>query len=319
MTLSCPVNSGCSEDPLTGRVSCQCQPGFRPSGDECLCESSGPKVQRHAICLKVVTSRIFWFASPDEDPCLQRPCHPQASCVHTGPGQHLCACHLGYTGDGRVCVAVDPCQTNQAGCSPKSARCIYDGPGKVSDGLGSAASRRQYSQQEAVQPAGGSAASMVTQLSACSSTVSVFLVTAACRTAAAAWRMHARPLPATGTPTAAVLDQAGSGGCGPTSPPLVQSSPPAPLGLNSTPSSSGLQVHLSPRLHGQRAGVLRQHRAAAERAQRRGRRSLERSAQQRHLPLQYVCCDQLVRCCQLTSLWPITAISLQWAVASKPL
>ncbi|XP_075900072.1 stabilin-2 isoform X3 [Nelusetta ayraudi] len=102
VTLSCPVNSGCSEDPLTGRVSCQCQPGFRPSGDECL----------------------------SEDPCLQRPCHPQASCVHTGPGQHMCACHLGYTGDGRVCVAVDPCQTNQAGCSPKSARCIYDGPGK---------------------------------------------------------------------------------------------------------------------------------------------------------------------------------------------
>lgn len=73
-----------------------------------------------------------------EDPCLQRPCHSQASCVHTGPGQHLCACHLGYSGDGRVCMAVDPCQTNQGGCSPKSALCVYDGPGQVSDWLKSA-------------------------------------------------------------------------------------------------------------------------------------------------------------------------------------
>lgn len=79
------------------------------------------------------------FCLPAEDPCLQRPCHPQASCTHIGPGQHICACHLGYIGDGRVCVAVDPCQTNQGGCSPKSALCVYDGPGQVSDWLDSAA------------------------------------------------------------------------------------------------------------------------------------------------------------------------------------
>lgn len=66
------------------------------------------------------------------NPCLQRICHAQATCVHTGPNQHLCACNAGYSGDGRVCMAVDPCQTNQGGCPPKSTRCVYDGPGKVS-------------------------------------------------------------------------------------------------------------------------------------------------------------------------------------------
>lgn len=65
------------------------------------------------------------------NPCRRRVCHAHASCVHTGPNQHLCTCDEGYSGDGRVCVAVDPCQTDHGGCSPESARCVYDGPGQV--------------------------------------------------------------------------------------------------------------------------------------------------------------------------------------------
>lgn len=60
----------------------------------------------------------------------------------------------------------------------------------------------------------------MTLLSACSPTASVFLVMAAYRTAAAAWRMRALPLPATGTPTVAVWVQARFSGCGPTFHPL---------------------------------------------------------------------------------------------------
>ncbi|MED6292580.1 hypothetical protein CHARACLAT_001866, partial [Characodon lateralis] len=65
-----------------------------------------------------------------KNPCLQSVCHSQASCIHTGPNQHLCACNKGYSGDGRVCMPVDPCQTKNGGCSTKSARCVYDGPGQ---------------------------------------------------------------------------------------------------------------------------------------------------------------------------------------------
>ena len=66
------------------------------------------------------------------NPCLQRPCHALATCAHTGPAKHVCACPTGHEGDGRVCSPVDPCQKDQAGCSAQTTRCVYDGPGVVS-------------------------------------------------------------------------------------------------------------------------------------------------------------------------------------------
>ncbi|KAM4711664.1 stabilin-2 [Anableps anableps] len=100
--LSCQQNSRCMEEALTGRLVCQCLPGYEKSGAQCL-----PK-----------------------NPCLQPICHAQASCVHTGPNQHQCTCNEGYSGDGRVCMPVDPCQIENGGCSAGTARCLYDGPGK---------------------------------------------------------------------------------------------------------------------------------------------------------------------------------------------
>ncbi|XP_041833045.1 stabilin-2 [Melanotaenia boesemani] len=100
--LTCQQNSRCMEEALTGKLVCQCLPGYEKSGSQCI----------------------------SKNPCVQPVCHVHASCVHTGPNQHLCACHEGYSGDGRVCMAIDPCQMNQGGCSPKSTRCIYNGPGK---------------------------------------------------------------------------------------------------------------------------------------------------------------------------------------------
>ncbi|XP_054481008.1 stabilin-2 [Anoplopoma fimbria] len=102
VSLGCQQNSRCMEEALTGQLVCQCRPGYQKSGAQCL----------------------------SINPCLQRVCHAEASCVHTGPNQHLCACNEGYSGDGRVCMAIDPCQTKQGGCSAKSARCVYDRPGK---------------------------------------------------------------------------------------------------------------------------------------------------------------------------------------------
>uniref|UniRef100_A0A3Q2DX06 EGF-like domain-containing protein n=1 Tax=Cyprinodon variegatus TaxID=28743 RepID=A0A3Q2DX06_CYPVA len=100
--LGCQQNSRCMEEALSGRLVCQCLPGFEKSGAQCL----------------------------SKNPCLQRVCHAQASCLHTGPNQHLCACNKGYTGDGRICMPVNPCQTKNGGCSPESANCVYDGPGQ---------------------------------------------------------------------------------------------------------------------------------------------------------------------------------------------
>ncbi|XP_047431437.1 stabilin-2 isoform X2 [Mugil cephalus] len=102
-SLGCRGDSRCVEEALTGRLVCQCNPGFQKSGTQCL----------------------------SINPCLRSVCHVHASCVHTGPDQHQCTCNQGYRGDGRVCMELDPCQDqDQGGCSAGSARCVYDGPGK---------------------------------------------------------------------------------------------------------------------------------------------------------------------------------------------
>uniref|UniRef100_A0A673BC57 Stabilin 2 n=1 Tax=Sphaeramia orbicularis TaxID=375764 RepID=A0A673BC57_9TELE len=100
--LSCPSNSRCIEEAATGQLACQCMPGYR---------KDSPNAQ-------------------SINPCLQRICHAQATCIHTGPNQHMCACNEGYSGDGHVCMAIDPCQTNRGGCSADSTHCVYDEPGK---------------------------------------------------------------------------------------------------------------------------------------------------------------------------------------------
>uniref|UniRef100_M4A4Z0 Stabilin 2 n=1 Tax=Xiphophorus maculatus TaxID=8083 RepID=M4A4Z0_XIPMA len=100
--LSCQQNSRCMEEALTGRLVCQCLPGYEKSGSQCLAKN----------------------------PCLRPVCHSWASCAHTGPDQHHCTCNQGYSGDGQVCMPIDPCQTQNGRCSARTTRCIYDGPGK---------------------------------------------------------------------------------------------------------------------------------------------------------------------------------------------
>ncbi|XP_027899534.1 stabilin-2 isoform X1 [Xiphophorus couchianus] len=100
--LSCQQNSRCMEEALTGRLVCQCLPGYEKSGSQCLAKN----------------------------PCLRPVCHSLASCAHTGPDQHHCTCNEGYSGDGQVCMPIDPCQTQNGRCSARTTRCIYDGPGK---------------------------------------------------------------------------------------------------------------------------------------------------------------------------------------------
>lgn len=160
--------------------------------------------------------------------------------------------------------------------------------GAVKPAGGGAVRMGDYSQQRVMKPVGNSVGSnRVTLLSACSTTASVFLVMAAYRMAAVALRMRARPLPATEMPTAAAWVQARFSGCDPTFHPSTtfESSLPAPPAINCFVLFC-LQVHLSPGLPRQWAGMLRQHHAAVEGAQYRSRRSLEWSAQQCHLPLQ---------------------------------
>uniref|UniRef100_A0A8B9D5B9 Stabilin 2 n=1 Tax=Anser cygnoides TaxID=8845 RepID=A0A8B9D5B9_ANSCY len=53
-----------------------------------------------------------------------------AECIQTGPGEYLCACQAGWTGDGQDCSAINNCLLpSVAGCH-ENATCIYVGPGQ---------------------------------------------------------------------------------------------------------------------------------------------------------------------------------------------
>jgi hypothetical protein len=84
------------------------------------------------LSLSMLTTFHFVIASQAINPCLQNICHPHAHCTYLGPNQHSCTCQEGYSGDGQVCLPVDPCQTNFGNCPAQSTVCKYDGPGQVS-------------------------------------------------------------------------------------------------------------------------------------------------------------------------------------------
>ena len=71
----------------------------------------------------------------ETDPCEidEDDCDPiNADCRHLGPGQHECACHLGWDGDGQSCLDIDecssgPCQNGgvctESACTPSDTPC----------------------------------------------------------------------------------------------------------------------------------------------------------------------------------------------------
>ncbi|MGH0147096.1 UNVERIFIED_CONTAM: hypothetical protein FKN15_021979 [Acipenser sinensis] len=54
-------------------------------------------------------------------------CSPKALCKRTTPGKRVCVCNAGYTGDGVVCLEINPCLVNNGGCH-LNAECTHTGP-----------------------------------------------------------------------------------------------------------------------------------------------------------------------------------------------
>uniref|UniRef100_UPI00398F750A stabilin-2-like n=1 Tax=Pristiophorus japonicus TaxID=55135 RepID=UPI00398F750A len=101
--LQCPENTRCSEEADTGKLVCECLPGYRTNGGT-LCEPINP--------------------------CLYNACSPNAACAYLAPNAFTCKCQEGYHGDGQICLPIDPCQTHFGNCPTNSTLCLYDGPGK---------------------------------------------------------------------------------------------------------------------------------------------------------------------------------------------
>ncbi|XP_034152145.1 stabilin-1 isoform X2 [Esox lucius] len=95
---NCTAYSHCKGD--VQRAVCECLPGFQKTGDQC----SGA--------------------------CSDKQCDVNAECSWLGGRLFQCRCKPGYEGDGRVCVPINPCDTENGGCPRASTVCVYTGPGR---------------------------------------------------------------------------------------------------------------------------------------------------------------------------------------------
>jgi len=67
-----------------------------------------------------------------DDPCAVTPppCDTNARCTNTGAGKIDCSCNSGYSGTGKVCTEIDPCQNKPSTpLCDSPAKCIHTGPG----------------------------------------------------------------------------------------------------------------------------------------------------------------------------------------------
>uniref|UniRef100_A0A8D0G926 Stabilin 2 n=1 Tax=Sphenodon punctatus TaxID=8508 RepID=A0A8D0G926_SPHPU len=160
----CPGNAGnmcfgngICLDGVNGTGVCECEAGFNGTAcekciegkygsscdQECACVhgkcSSG--IEGDGTCECAVGWRGVNCESEIKDDACNNTCHTtidacetsnggcsaKAECKRTTAGNRLCFCTAGYTGDGVVCLEINPCLENNGGCD-KNAECTQTGP-----------------------------------------------------------------------------------------------------------------------------------------------------------------------------------------------
>ncbi|XP_047387387.1 stabilin-1 [Sciurus carolinensis] len=132
------VHGVCNRGPL-GNGSCLCFAGY--TGPHCdqelhICQAlSCP--QNSQCSAEAPTCRCLPGYTQQgrvclaPNPCQSSPCSPLARCSVSVEGQAQCHCPENYYGDGRVCLSQDPCTINFGGCPSNSTSCLYQRPGKA--------------------------------------------------------------------------------------------------------------------------------------------------------------------------------------------
>uniref|UniRef100_A0A8C9EHP5 Stabilin 2 n=1 Tax=Pavo cristatus TaxID=9049 RepID=A0A8C9EHP5_PAVCR len=98
-------------------------------GEDGVCPKTEVDQQRRGSLAELLPARFACSCLYGDDFFCPLP-SPQAECIQTGPGGHVCACQAGWTGDGWDCSAINNCLLpSVAGCH-ENATCIYIGPGQ---------------------------------------------------------------------------------------------------------------------------------------------------------------------------------------------
>ncbi|KAB1264264.1 Stabilin-1 [Camelus dromedarius] len=143
-------------DGVQGNGACLCFPDYKgiachicsnpnKHGDQCqedcgcvhgLCDNrpGSMGVCQRGTCAPGFSGRFCNESMGSCGPTEQsQPCHLHArcaDCVPGAPGTNHCTCHKGWSGDGRVCVAIDECELDARGGCHADALCSYVGPGQ---------------------------------------------------------------------------------------------------------------------------------------------------------------------------------------------
>ncbi|KAI7790987.1 stabilin-1 precursor [Triplophysa rosa] len=128
------VNGKCNSGP-DGDGECYCQPPY--SGPKCdIVSSSCSNCPAHSYCKgddrKAVCQCLPGYKTIGQvctGVCAPGICDANAKCLFSS-GKFLCTCEQGFMGDGKHCVPINPCDTNNGGCQKDSTTCEYTGPGK---------------------------------------------------------------------------------------------------------------------------------------------------------------------------------------------
>ncbi|KAG7478130.1 hypothetical protein MATL_G00077190 [Megalops atlanticus] len=129
------VHGECNRGP-SGDGGCYCQPPY-----------TGPKCDHETASCANCTAYSYCEGEGDQAACLCLPgfrkvgricsgvcspntCDVNAECSYLGARNFQCKCKEGYEGDGKVCLPVNPCSTNNGGCPVNSTVCAYVSPGK---------------------------------------------------------------------------------------------------------------------------------------------------------------------------------------------
>ncbi|KAI1892358.1 hypothetical protein AGOR_G00132540 [Albula goreensis] len=96
---ACSAYSYCKQS--GGAEACECLPGFKKVGHTCT-----------------------------GDMCSRDVCDQNADCTNLDGGHYQCRCKVGYEGNGRVCVPLNPCASNHGDCPFNSTLCVYTAPGR---------------------------------------------------------------------------------------------------------------------------------------------------------------------------------------------
>ncbi|MGH0148761.1 UNVERIFIED_CONTAM: hypothetical protein FKN15_040379 [Acipenser sinensis] len=119
---SCPrvagrpcFGNGICQDGVNGTGVCICKQGFTGTACEnCETGKYGPSCDQ----------------ALDACESSNGGCSPKALCKRTTPGKRVCVCNAGYTGDGVVCLEINPCLVNNGGCH-LNAECTHTGPSQA--------------------------------------------------------------------------------------------------------------------------------------------------------------------------------------------